>query len=122
MFLNSELFLLAWEYVRSTGFQMILKLAKKGIRGQRKVGAQAGSLDGHFPVQRAKLAEVWRSRGRCFHRPEKSPALSVPLVIFIYIFSLRQGQTDLKLPILLPLPPKYWNYKYVLPYSPLPHP
>lgn len=67
---------------------MVLKFSKKGIRGQREVGVRAGRLDEHSPMQRAKLAEVWRYRGQCFHRPKKSPNLFISLVISIYIFSL----------------------------------
>jgi hypothetical protein len=39
-------FLVAGEYLGSPDSQTVLKLAKKGIRGQREVGARAGRLGG----------------------------------------------------------------------------
>lgn len=72
--------------------EMVLKFSKKSI-GDREVGVRAGRLDGHSPMQRAKLAEVQRYRSQCFHRPEKSPNPFISSVIFIYIFSLRQDLT-----------------------------
>lgn len=80
--------------------EMVLKFSKKSI-GDREVGVRAGRLDGHSPMQRAKLAEVRRYRSQCFHRPEKSKSLYIFSHFYLYIFfetrSHHIGQADLKL-------------------------